>query len=363
MGEAPANETPYELVRRLKSEGLALDAIKAHLTQRGLDVTDIALLLEQPITAAVEQTTPVVSGDTPWALLQKRLAEGFPPEAIEAELKARGHSAEDIRALMIDVPRRAGTSASGDAPSGGVNAPVQLIFGGLLLLAGVMIILSGRISILSIGLIISGVTRLATAFNTERGVSEQRAVARQAMKELAAEDERSRCALHPTLASIGTCPRCGSFACGKCAPAAGFASGAVCMRCQSLPEVIRAREKKAARQAALFLLAAPVMLAIILSLDAFADAQAPSALTIVVLIVGLSIPWVVLAGLQAFFHRVWPSALSLGPWLLLGGTMLVLTDGGAILQFGMWLIPLGLALAGWYGINQARRAQPALISE
>lgn len=354
-------ETPYELVRRRRAEGATDEALREELLARGLDTADVSLLLGQAVVPQrlEASATPAAEG-TPWALVQKRLAEGFPREAIEAELAALGHSPEDIRALLVDEalrPTSADGATGGDA---GAGVPIQLVFGALLLLAGLLLLVGGRISVLSIGLVVSGVGRMGTAFRSERTVAQQQRVARSAMQTLAADDPRARCAHHPEHASVGTCPRCGSFSCAKCTPARGFADGAVCMHCQALPEVVAQRERRAARQSALFLLSAPAMILVILVLDAVGSPEdvGPAAVAVISAIV--SLPWLILAGVQAVVRRPWPTLASFVPWLAVSMYVLIIT-GGAMLQFGLWLVPLGFAAAGWLGLRQAARPQPALV--
>lgn len=359
-----STETPYERVRRRRAEGATDAVLREELLARGLDTADVSLLLGQAVAPQrLEVEATAAAEGTPWALVQKRLAEGFPREAIEAELAALGHSKEDIRALLVDEALRPTSPEGAAGPDAGAGVPVNVLFGGLLALAGVLLLLGGRISVLSLGLVVSGLGRMATAFRTERGAAQQQREAQRGMQALASDDPRPRCAHHAQYASVGTCPRCGSFSCAKCTPRGGFTDGAVCMRCQALPEVVALRERKAARQAALFLLSAPATILVVVTLDALgsSDGAGPAAVALVTGVV--SLPWLVLAGVQAVVRRPWPTIVSLAPWLALLVFVLISTDGRAVLQLGLWLVPLGFALAGWLSLRQAGKPQPALVAD
>ena len=349
-----ADETPYEFVQRRRVEGASCEALSSELRARGLGRDDIALLLGQQVISTPSE--PSVSDGTAWALVKKLRAEGFPPDAVARELEARGHAAEDIKAILADESPRAGQTAQG---SGVGVGSIQLIFGVLLILAGLLLILGGRISLLSMGLIVSGVARVGSSLATERGTIAQQAEARRQMTTLSADDRRARCAVHPEYASIASCPRCGSFCCAMCTPAQGFAAGNVCMRCQSLPEVQRQRQRHASRQAALALLTAPVMLALLAALETVVATSTPDAVTVLAVLGVGSFPWLVLAAVQANVRSGWPVLISALPWLIVE---VLLTRGNNGIQGGLWLLPLAAAFYGWMNTRQAARLEEPLVS-
>ncbi|MDP1822879.1 MAG: hypothetical protein Q8L48_06545 [Archangium sp.] len=352
-----AEETHYEFVQRRRAEGAAPDVLNAELVARGLDRDDVALLLGQQVVASRDLTTPAASGaeGTPWALVKKLRAEGFPPDAVARELELRGHARDDIEALLADETVRPAEPAAGSAGSG---ASIQLIFGVLLILAGVLLILGGRISLLSLGLIAAGVARAASSFAGERSTLALQTEARRQMATLPVDDPRARCALHREYASIGSCPRCGSFCCARCTPARGFASGVVCMRCQALPEVQAQRQQQASRQAALTLLTAPVMLVFLAALELLFISKTPDLLTALGVVGVACSPWLLLAAVQAKVRSGWPVLVSVVPWLLVE---ILLTMGSAGVQGGLWLVPLGAAFYGWMNTRQAARLEEALV--
>jgi hypothetical protein len=351
-----AEETPYEFVRRRRLEGASTEALNAELVGRGLDGQEIALLLGQGVRAPVLEEEKSADG-TAWALVKKLRAEGFPPDAIARELESRGHSAGDIKAILADESPR---EVQDSAPGSGIGiAPVQLIFGVLLILAGVLLILGGRISLLSIGLIAAGVARVGSSLATERGTIALQAEARRQMATLADDDPRARCAVHQAYASIGNCPRCGSFCCAMCTPAKGFGSGNLCMQCQALPDVRAERQQRASRQAALTLLTAPAMLVLFTGLELVLATRIPSALTVVAAVAISSAPWLVLAAVQAKVKSGWPVIISVVPWLTVE---VFLTMGNASLQGGLWLLPLGAAFYGWMSTRQAAQLEEPLVA-
>jgi hypothetical protein len=237
---------------------------------------------------------------------------------------------------------------------------VQLIFGVLLVAAGGLLILGGRISLLSIGLVVSGMARAGSAFASERGTSALKAEARRQMAALAAEDPRARCALHQDFASIGSCPRCGSFCCARCTPARGFAAGNVCMQCQVLPEVQTQRQKSAARQAALILLIPPLVLVFFVGFELSFTTSSPE-LTLVLATVGIgAAPWLGLAAVQANVRNGWPLVVSVIPWLMVE---ILLARGNAGIQSALWLVPLGAAFYAWANVRQAGQLEEALVVE
>lgn len=66
-------------------------------------------------------------------------------------------------------------------------------------------------------------------------------------EELPDDSVRERCALHPTHASVGSCPRCGRFACTLCAPPRGFRPTQLCVTCESTSSVLAGKVRAAAR--------------------------------------------------------------------------------------------------------------------
>jgi hypothetical protein len=358
-----SEETPWEFVKRRRAEGATAEALKVEPFARGLDRADVALLLDEPVLGpSVRPTTEVTvstADGTPWALVQQLKAEGFPREAIVRELMAQGHPRADVEALLIDeapdvVPDPPGTDGSG--------APAQTLFGLLLLVAGVVALVDGGVSLFSAGLILLGLVPLATAFQADRRAAAPLLAAQRTMVPLAPEDVRARCAVHPQYASIGNCPRCGSFACAMCAPARGFEAGVACMRCQALPEVVAARRKKAARQAAAWLLTAPGMLALLIFFQAAMRTNEVSPLSVLIMVALPSAPFMILSGVQAFVRGGWPTVLSVVPWLGVEVSMGVASQGRAVLQLTLWLIPLGATVIGWMGMRQARRPERPLVA-
>ncbi|MEW5741556.1 MAG: hypothetical protein AB1938_21745 [Myxococcota bacterium] len=358
-----SDETPWEFVKRRRTEGATAEVLKGELFARGLDSADVALLLDEPVLGPglapeAEVRAPAAEG-TPWALVQKLRAEGFPREAIVRELVAQGHTRADVEALLIDeAPDGAEPPAAGE----GSGVPVQLLFGLLLLAAGVVVLLGTGVRALPLVLIGSGIVRVVSALQADRSLVARRAAARRTMVELAPEDPRARCAVHPQYASIGNCPRCGSFGCARCAPARGFEAGLECMKCQGLPEVIAARRRKAARQASAWLMTAPAMLLFLLFTEAAFGASDFSPLRALLVAMVVSLPWLVLSAVQAVVKSGWPTALSVAPWLLVEFSVGVASEGRAALQLTLWLIPLGAAFVGWMGTRHAARPEPPLVA-
>lgn len=77
----------------------------------------------------------------------------------------------------------------------------------------------------------------------------------------------------------------------------------------------------------------------------------------------VSLPWLVLAGVQAFVRHPWPTLVSAAPWLAVTLYMLIATEGRAVLQVGLWFVPLGFALAGWSSVRQAVKPLPAMVPD
>jgi hypothetical protein len=357
MGEAlPVDaETPYEFVRRRRAEGASEEVLKSELVARGHASDEVALLLggERLSAGVMSPTEPAPTGDTPWEVVKKLRSEGFPPDAIARELEGKGVSRDDIKALLVDESVRPIEPADAGR---GLN--VQLIFGLLLIIAGGVLLLGGRISLLSIGLLVSGVARTGSSFATERSTTALKAEALRQMAALAADDPRARCAVHQQYASIGSCPRCGSFCCAQCTPTRGFAAGNVCMACQVLPDVRADRQRKASRVGARMLLTAPALLLVMTVLEtAFAKA-APSGFVVLVSVGLMSLPWLVLAGVQSRAQGGWPILISVPFWLLIE---VAFTRGNSGFEGALWLLPLGAAFFGWVNIRQAAKLEEALV--
>lgn len=350
-----AAETPYEFVQRRRGEGASAESLKTELLARGHDADEVALLIEGERAPASPASAPqlVASGDTPWELVKKLRSEGFPPDAIARELEGKGVSRDDIKALLVDENVRPVEPADAGR---GLN--VQLIFGLLLILASVVLLLGGRISLLSIGLLISGVARTGSAFGSDRSTTALKAEALRQMAALAADDPRARCAVHQQYASIGSCPRCGSFCCAQCTPTRGFAAGNVCMACQSLPDVRAERQKTAARLGALMLLTAPAVVLLLGVLEAAFAKETPSFLTVLISVGVVSLPWLVLAGVQAGVRGGWPTLISVPFWLIVE---VVLTRGNSSFEGALWLVPLFAAFFGLVNIRRAAKLEEALV--
>lgn len=350
-----AEETPYEFVRRRRAEGASADALKTELASRGHGADEVALLLDGQQSSAANSAGPQpdAAGETPWALVKKLRSEGFPPDEIARELERKGVAPDDIKALLVDESVRPVEPSD----SGG-GLPVQFIFGVLLIIAGVLLLLGGRISLLSIGLVVAGVARAGSSFASDRGTTALKTEALRQMATLASDDPRARCAVHQQYASIGSCLRCGSFCCARCTPTRGFAAGNVCMACQVLPEVRAERQRKASRVGALMLLTAPSMLLVMGVLEAAFAKETPSLLTVLVSIGVVSLPWLVLAGVQAGVRSAWPTLTSVPFWLIVE---VVLARGNSGLESALWVVPIGAAFYGWVNIRQAGKLEDALV--
>jgi hypothetical protein len=349
-------ETPYEFVKRRRAEGATTDQLKAELLAQGHGGVDVALLLGQRAGGSIEVAPSAElapAGGTPWELVKKLRAEGFPPDAIARELERAGSAPEDIRALLVDEHLR-----PTDAAQSGGGLPVQLIFGLLLIVAGALLILGGRISLFAIGLVISGVARAGSAFAADRGTA-LKDEARRKMATVADDDPRARCAVHQQYASIGNCPRCGSFCCAMCTPARGFATGNVCMRCQAIPEVQAERGRKGSRVAALTLLSPPIMLLVLVALEVFAS-SAPDLLNALGAVGVGSLPFLLFGAVQWRVRGSWPLFASVVPWLLVE---ILLTRGNSGFQGSLWLLPLGVMFFGWVNLRQGRTLEEPLVPE
>lgn len=199
------------------------------------------------------------------------------------------------------------------APDSTVDV-IGIVFGLALITVGVVVLLSGRISVLSFMLIVSGITRIANAAREQRSALPEASLA-QSLRPLADEDPRARCRRHPTFASIGTCPRCGTFCCARCVSKLGLRADQPCLTCQRLPEHIEEQLRQLRKRTALRLLVAPALLAFMFTLD-LSPARDPGLWGILYVVAIGSAPWLVAAVLQAITSTFWPTWLSVGVWTI-----------------------------------------------
>lgn len=197
---------------------------------------------------------------TPWEFAKQLLALGFSKAHITERLVAeKGLSRADAILLLTGVEEPSATpdeersesdlegeQATSLATTGGFNLGpplgIGLAFGGLILLAG-----SIPMKVAGLGMFLFGAYRAITSFGAH---ARPPVVDPSRLVKLPADATAARCPRHPDLASIGTCTRCGSFACRACAPFRNFPGAAVCLPCDSLPATRRSRVEDAQHQSA-----------------------------------------------------------------------------------------------------------------
>lgn len=347
-----SDESPWEFVQRRRREGAQDEPLRQELLARGVDVADVQLLLSreaaEPVTPRV--TMPSGTAESAWSVLQRMRAEGFSQPQIEAELASQGHDREDIAALFADDPMRVAPGRRAPDPTAATVDVVAIVFGLLLLSAGLLVLLSGRISVLSFMLIVSGITRIANAARAQPGVLPEASLAHN-LRPLADEDPRARCQRHPSFASIGTCPRCGTFCCARCVTKPGLRADQPCLACQRLPAFVEDRLRMLCRSLAPRLLVAPAVL-LLLALD-FHLPLGPDWIAVLFLVA----PWLMLAVFQRLSSRLWPTWTSVGVWIattLIFLFVFVSLRRAPTLQWLPWFLGVWPAIA-------ARRAVGKLV--
>lgn len=150
------------------------------------------------------------------------LARGHSKRDVMRHLVAEaGLSASDATVLLQDVPdERSAPALASDAPSGGgVNMGAVLGLG--LVIVGELVLPIDQPVFVLLGVVLVTVG-LSWMFFTFGAWREQPVLDASSLPPLDAAAPGERCGRHPLLASRGACPRCGTWACRACAPAAGF---------------------------------------------------------------------------------------------------------------------------------------------
>lgn len=345
-----SDESPWQFVQRRRREGAKDDTLRRELLTRGVELTERHLLLERAIAHEAAPVASTPSSESAWSVLQRMRAEGFSQPQIEAELARQGHDRSDIAALFADDPMRVAPGRRAPDPTVSTVDVIGIVFGLALITVGVIVLISGRISVLSFMLIVSGITRIANAAREQRSALPEASLA-QSLRPLADEDPRARCQRHPSFASIGTCPRCGTFCCARCVTKQGLRPDHPCLACQRLPTRVEDQLRQLRKRTALRLLIGPALLALIFTRDLD---QSPKHdwMGIANAVAIASAPWLVVAVLQAFTSTFWPTWLSAGIWTLMTVFFAIVTlDVGT--AFATHWLPWVFAL--WPAIT-ARRA-------
>ncbi|MHB8879654.1 MAG: hypothetical protein ACYC8T_38690 [Myxococcaceae bacterium] len=260
-----------------------------------------------------------IEAETPWALFKRLRAEGHPRDVIVERLKELGLSADDIRVLTLEVPRPG--PADIGLPGGAVVA--ALVLGGP--------ILGG----------------LALAAMTPPPAPSEPPPPQVA---LAVSDTSARCPRHPQFASVGVCPRCGSFLCRECA-GPGQGQGAACVQCQASPAVRDELVKRAGRYVALASLALVGILALVVLLSVH-DVVSPLAAAVGA--ATFAAPILLLGLLQFAVRSPWPGVLVLLYALIL--LVSVVVAGGEMnLLVVLWVLGMGGVAAAVFALIDARR--------
>jgi len=353
-----SDESPWEYVQRRRREGAKNEALRQELLARGVEFTDVQILLDRTPAQTVtpETGTPKGASESAWSVLQRMRAEGFSQSQIEAELARQGHDRADIAALFADDPMRVAPGRRAPDPTASTVDVIGIVFGLALITVGVVVLVSGRVGVFSFMLIISGVTRIANAARAQQGSLPEATLA-QSLRPLADEDPRARCQRHPSFASIGTCPRCGTFCCARCVTKPGLRPDHPCLACQRLPTRVEDQLRQLRKRTALRLLIGPALLALIFTRDL--DQSSEHWLGVANAVAIASAPWLALAALQALTSTFWPTWLSVGLWTLMSVLFAIIAlDAGT--AFAMHSLPWVFGL--WPAIA-ARRAASRIVQE
>jgi hypothetical protein len=168
----------------------------------------------------VDPTTSAINASL-WPLAKRLLLQGSSKRDVEAHLVSQcGLTRADARALLHDVPE---DSALADDPDGddtssesGLNLGSLLGVGMIMLGALALLIFRGALPlVLGLVAVTMGAVRLITSFGSWR---ERPAIDPASLLELDPGIPGTRCGRHPKLASLGVCPRCGTWSCRACAP-------------------------------------------------------------------------------------------------------------------------------------------------
>ncbi len=249
--------------------------------------------------------------ETPWALARRLAAEGVAPAAIAERLRARGLSEDELAtvfgAVGLAPPERTpGTiEAEPEPEEPGGPLDFRALVAAAMIAGGVLLFFASRGRLLAIVLVVGGIARLVAASRT----GAERA-ARPEPRVLGPDEPGARCHAHPDHAAVGSCPRCGLFACERCVPAGGFGASVFCGPCERQPAMQAQRLRRSARLVAAGVFAqAGAWLA-----DIAAGADLGLAEVVVALV--LAMPFLLLGAVQLLVRHPWPgitgSVLTLG---------------------------------------------------
>jgi len=223
--------------------------------------------------------------ETPWAAAKRLRAEGHPREVIVTRLKAMGLDDGDVNLLLSDhLPAPAPQDTSGNT----VLTVGAMVVGGPLLGA------------------------LVGAALADPGPAPTPSAPQVALD---AADTSARCAWHPTLASVASCPRCGAFTCRECAPSR---DERYCLQCRGSGAVRDLRITRAVRWMALWLFS--ITGCALFQASAWFDDGGHSLRESILTVAIGGGPFAVLALVQLSVRNLWPSviaALCLLPVMLL----------------------------------------------
>ena len=263
--------------------------------------------------------TEPTEAPTPWAVAKRLTAEGHPREVIVERLKQMGLDDDDVRVLLMDAlarPTSTGSDGAGDLLKIGAVLVGGPILGGLV---------------------------AAAITDAQETAIEERPKAPQVP--LDAADPSSRCAWHPTLAAIGSCPRCGAFTCRDCAPRKG---ARWCVPCDALPGVQAAELRSAAKKVA-YVFFFGSLFGIVEPLLALHSTTKTIKLVIVLGI--MAGPMLLLGAIQLIVRHWWPAAVGIAFCVLM-----MFWGSSWFLAWALVLIALAVGISHLNEVTRRRRA-------
>lgn len=81
-----SDESPWQYVQRRRREGAKDDTLRRELLARGVELTELPLLLDRAIAHEAAPLASTPSSESAWSVLQRMRAEGFSQAQIEADL-------------------------------------------------------------------------------------------------------------------------------------------------------------------------------------------------------------------------------------------------------------------------------------
>jgi hypothetical protein len=229
---------------------------------------------------------------TPWAVVKRMQAEGHSRDVIAERLKAMGVEADDIRVLLYkDLPA--------PPPDDG-----------------------GR-RLLAVGAAVVGGPLLGTLVAVALSEPPALAVPAAPQQSLNPLDTSPRCAWHPTLASVASCPRCGAFTCRDCEPRP---DERMCEPCRTSPPGRDLRIRKAVRWISVWMFSVTAM-ALLEAGGSIDDGPTRSRTLLELAMVGG--PFTVLGFMQLGVLNLWPAFVA---------TVVVVPVLPVTGTWGLWII-------------------------